>query len=476
MPNNLAHSQTELTHSENGVKSHWEACTALIKNEVSEQSYQTWILPIIPVSFVDEQLILRVPSQFFFEWLVANYQEVIYTAVKKVFGLRTRIEYLVASTPNHHPKEVRLTEPANPEEPEPLSGNKAKETPLLDTRYQFDNFIATNDNELALRAAQTVAKRPGKTDYNPLYLYGEAGYGKTHLLTAVGNYILSRSKRKKVCFLSAEHFISEYIYALQNKKWNEFSQKYKNLDVLLLDNFQFLSGKKKSQETLFFFISELERRGKQIVVACNQAPAHLIGFEERLTSFFQKGLIVDLVPPGYQTRLKWIDSYCQKNEMVLPEEVREFLARSLDNGLHQMRAVMVRIAAHSSLLNKPILLDTAKRILGEIDTRWARHNGKFRHIYSVKVEDIITAVSDYMEIPQDMLLGFSRKREISLARQIAIYLCKELSGESLQVIAYHFNDRHYTSIIHNHKKVLKEIKVNPMLNNIISEIKHRILK
>ncbi len=476
MPNNLAHSHTELDHSGSGVKSQWNACTALIKKEVTEQSYRTWILPIIPVSFVDGQLILRVPSQFFFEWIIANYQDIIYSAVKKVFGLRTHIDYLVASTPNHHPEEVRLKAPAHPEDPESTSGSEKEEPHLLDARYQFDNFLVANDNELALRAAEAVAKRPGKTDYNPLFIYGETGYGKTHLLTAVGNYVLSRSKRKKVRYLSAEHFISEYIYALQNKKWEDFANKFKNLDVLLLDNFQFLSGKKKSQETLFFFISELERQGKQIVVASNQAPAHLIGFEERLTSFFQKGLIVDLVPPSYQTRLKWIDTYCQKNEMTLPEDVREFLAQSLDNGLHQIRAVMVRIAAHSSLLRKPISLDATKRILGEIDTRWAKHNGKFRHIYSVKIEDIITAVSDYMEIPQDVLLGFSRKREISVARQIAIYLCKELSGESLQVIAYHFNDRHYTSIIHNHKKILKEIKANPMLNNIVSEIKHRILK
>ncbi len=474
MPKTHARSLPDLKSGQTGIQAQWKQSLNLIKEDISVQGFRTWLSPIIPVSHVDNNLILRVPSQFFFEWLESNYQESIEKAVKKIFGLRTKIEYLVASSPDKQPEEMNLDEEPSSQKTERPVAEEAEEPIPLDARYQFENFVVKNDNELALRAAQAVAGHPGKTDYNPLLIYGDSGCGKTHLLNAIGNHVLAHRKRKKVLYLSSENFLNEYIYALQHKTMELFQKKTQGIDVLLLDDIQFLSNKKKSQEGLFFFFSEMERRRKQIVIALNQPPAQLLGFEDRLLSFFQKGLIVDLIPPSYDSRLELMDAFCAKNDLKMLPEVREFLAENLHDGLHQMRAVMVRIAAHGSLLNKPVPLGNVKRLLAQIDAKWAKRNGNYRHIHPIKIEQVIKIVSEYMNIPCDMLIGYSRQREISYARQIAIYLSKEISGESLQVIGYHFQNRHYTAILHNYKKIVKELKSNPVLNNAINEIKERI--
>ncbi len=475
MSENLAQSLSGKSPVESGLQRKWNRCLDNMKEEISAQGFRTWLKPIIPVNYVDEKLILRVPSQFFFEWLETNFQETIHQAVKNVFGLRAKIEYLVASAPDKQPPEISLEDEQNepPNAPAGEDSAKQEESCVLDSRGKFDNFLAKNDNELALRAAQTVARNPGKTDFNPLFIYGDAGCGKTHLLNAVGNYIREHSKRKKLLYMSGENFLNEYIYALQKRELELFNKKFDKVDVLLLDDIQILSNKKKSQEGLFFFLSELERRRKQIVLTSSEAPARLIGFENRLISFFQRGLIVDLIPSGYETRLMWMDAFCRKNELQILPEVREFLGETLHDGMHQVRAIMVRIAAQTSLLNKPVSLKTTRRLLSQIDAKWAERNGNY-HFHPVKIDKIIKIVSDYMSVPEDILTGYSRQREVSFARQIAIYLCKELSGESLKVIGYHFSDRHYTGILHNYKKIQKDMKHNPLLGNMILELKNKL--
>ncbi len=465
---------------DDSIQTRWQNCSQQIQEKISPQGYQTWVRPIIPVTFVDEKLILRVPSQFFFEWLESNYQEIIHAAVKKEFGIRTKVEYLVASSPDNQPEELNLNS-------ENSSGDRANKTFatdnlttesdeefILDIRYQFDNFISINDNELAYRAALAVAKHPGKTDYNPLFIYGESGCGKTHLLNAIGNHLTEHRKRKHLWYLTSENFLNEYIYALQNRKLQETQKKFSQTDVLLLDDMQFLTNKKKSQEGLLFFFSEMERRHKQIVVTSTIPPAQLTGFDPRLSSFFHKGLIVDLIAPSYETRVQWIDGYAEKNGFSLLPEVREFIAINLNGGLHQLRAVMVRIAAQSSLLGKPVSLNNTQRMLTHIDPNWARKNGGLGSFQPVKIDKIIEKVSNYMKIPPDVIIGYSRQREVSTARQICIFFCKELTQESLQTIGYHFSDRHYTTILHNYNKIKDELKKNPILSNILLEIKNQL--
>ncbi len=475
MGNELARSlQTPASQPET-VQGKWQQCLTLMKEKVTHQAFQTWLEPIIPVNFVDNQLILRVPSQFFYEWIESNFYEILHTAVKKVFGLHAKIDYLIASRPDSEPETMNLETPEKSETPEKT------ETPAiisdeinLDNRYSFTNFFVGNDNELALRAAQEVARHPGKTDFNPLFVYGDTGCGKTHLLNALGKAVLEKTKRKKVRYYSSEVFVNEYIYALQTKNIDKFNRQFLRNDVILFDDVHFLSGKNKSQEGLYFLLSEMERRRKQIVISSSIPPSQLKGFKKRLISFFKRGLIVDLIPPSYQTRIRWMEDYCQRNNLNLLPEVKELLARTLTEGLHQMRAVMVRIAAQSSLLGEPVSLQATRRILEQIDTSWVEKNGHFPFQKSIKIEDIIRTVAEYLNIPQDLIVGFSRQREVSYARQIAIYLCKELTHLPFQSIGYYFSDRHYTAILYNYRKIAEQIHHNSMLAGMISEIKSRL--
>ena len=473
MSKSSARPVTETEFTIDNLQLKWKKCLELIKDEISPQGFRTWLSPIIPVSYVDEILILRVPSQFFFEWLETHYQDKVLDAVKKIYGLRTKIEYLVASTPDkpiaalndNAPSEVHI--PNNN-----IQTNESHD--CLDSRYRFENFIVRNDNELALRAAQTVARNPGKTDFNPLFIYGSSGCGKTHLLYSIGNNIVENKKRKRVQFLSSENFLNEYISALQSKKLDLLINNFQKYDILLIDDIQFLTNKKKSQEGLFFFLAEMERKRKQIVITADLPPGQLDGFDPRLLSFFQKGLIIDLIPPSNETRLQWINSFCDKTNLKILPEVKEFLCHSIFDGLQQMRAIMVRIAAQSSLIGKPVSVANIKRILTQIDVNWAKKNGSFHHLQPIKIEKIIKTVSAYLNIPVDILVGYSRQREVTFARQIAIFLSKELTGESLKSIGYHYKDRHYTAILHSYRKIKNEMKNNPAIRNLIIDIKNQL--
>jgi len=295
-------------------------------------------------------------------------------------------------------------------------------------------------------------------------------------LNAIGNYILNKNIRKKVTYLTGESFLNQYIHALQNKKIEIFNKVFIDTDILLLDDIHFLANKKKSQEGLFYLFSELERKRKQIVISANGSPAQMIGLDSRLISFFQKGLIIDLIPPNYETRIKFINAYCDKTDLTILPEVKEFLANALADGIQQLRAVVIRIAAQSSLLGEPMSLDTTKRLLSQIDLNWAQKSGKLPRWRQIRLEDIIKIVSEYLNIPPDIIIGYSRQRQVSFARQIAIYLAKELSGEPLRVIGYHFKDRHYTAILHNYKRIQKEMKNNPAIYNLILELKNQLIK
>jgi chromosomal replication initiator protein len=460
--------------AKSGLHEKWNKCLDVIKEEISPQGFRTWLSPIIPVSLIENTIILRVPSQFFFEWLESHYQELLSRTIKEIYGSKTKIEYLVASTSDKKPEELSLSasEDSEPSEAEniPTSSTQIQ----LDTRFTFENFYVKNDNELAYRAAQTVARHPGKTDFNPLFIYGESGCGKTHILHAIGNYIHNTRKRKRVSYLSSENFINQYIYALQHKQLDNFNKTFSQIDVLLLDDIQFLVNKKKSQEGLFYFFSEIERQRNQIVISANQPPSHLNRLDKRLLSFFQKGLILDLIAPGYQSRIKFIQSYCRKTNLSILPDVREFLANSLSGGMQELRAIMIRIAAQASLLGKPVSLESTRKLLAHIDSNYAQRQNPYRPWHLIKVDDIIKTVSEYLNIPTDVLVGYSRQREIAFARQVAIYLAKELSGESLQSIGYHFKDRHYTGILYSFKRIKKEMKNNPAIYNLILEIQNQL--
>ena len=272
MSKNLAESLIVPQPEDTRVSAQWSNCLEILTKDISPQGFQTWITPIIPINYIDEKLILRIPSQFFYEWLEAHFHEFLHNAVKKVFGLRAKIEYIIASTPDNKPEELNFSEDAasssktkSGKEISPIvetEGNEPVEE--FDERYTFENFYTNQDNELALRAAEAVAKKPGKTDYNPLFIYGDDGCGKTHLMHALGNHLCEKKKKKRILYLTSENFTNEYIYALQNKKIEEFNKKLCSYDVFLIEDIQFLSAKKKSRKDCISFYPNWKENGNKL--------------------------------------------------------------------------------------------------------------------------------------------------------------------------------------------------------------------
>ncbi len=460
--------------SDASVQTQWKRCLEAIKNEVSLQTLQTWFLPIIPVSFVDDTLILRVPSRFFFEWIDTHYGHLLESTVRKVFGLRTRLEFLIA--PSHRDKEPLDEVEEEPEERGPVQPDGfSSEDCELDTHCRLSNFFVNNDNELALKSAEYVANHTTRVKFNPLVIYGEVGTGKSHLLHAIGNHVQERRPRSRILYINAEKFLNEYVYALQHADINNFKKKLTSADLFLMDDIQILSNKPKSQEGLLYILMELEKKRRQIVLTVNVPPANLINFNPRLISFFQKGLIVDLIHPSVESRRKVIDFQLEQNGLKLAPEIVDFLVENLTTDMHLLNAAMIRIIAQISLIGKPLDLDQAKFIVAQIYPQWQGLNGLGMRKKRIDIELIQQVVADYFNLPVDVLIGSSRKREIQLARQIAIYLAREITGESLIRIGYQFGNRNHTTVLHSHKKIQKEIGHNPILKSTVLQLKSQIL-
>ncbi len=464
------------------IQEKWKACLEKIKTQLPLQSFRTWFLPIIPVSFSEETLILRVPSRFFFEWVESHYGELIKAVVREVFGFRAGVEYLIASG-KPRPIELKevleeVQEPETPSVPENQPHKKSwlENSEDLDDTFHFGNFFTGGDNELALKAAEYVAGHTSKVKYNPLFIYGDIGTGKTHLLHAIGNRIRERRSNARVLFLSAEKFMNEYVASLQNGEITQFKNNLASLDVFILDDLQNLAHKNKSQEILLYILNELVRKKRQVILSAALPPAKMGEFNKQLLSFIQKGLMVDLLPPSIFTRRKFVHYFLEEHEVELSEEAIEFLITALNTNMHLLHATMVRVVAQISLLGRPLEIERLKTIVAQMFPGW---NGSREVLYprpeALTIEKIVNEVALYFNIPPDVLLGNSRKREIQMARQVAIYLIRQLTSEPLTRIGYHFNNRTHASILYAYKKIEEQLKHHPVLQDSVLQLKDQIL-
>ncbi len=464
------------------VQERWKACLEKIKEQLPLQSFRTWFSPIIPVSYTDDTLILRVPSRFFFEWVESHYGDMIKTVVREVFGFRAGVEYLIASG---KPRPVELQEVLEevqeeqqqlPERQREPSSALIADGEELDDAFHFDNFFTGGDNELALKAAEYVATHTSKVKYNPLFIYGETGTGKTHLLHAIGNRVRERRSSARVLFLTAEKFLNEYVTSLQSGEITRFKNNLASLDVFILDDLQNLMHKNKSQEILLYILNELVRKKRQVILAASIPPAQMTEFNKQMVSFIQKGLMVDLLPASVFTRRKFVMHFLQEHEVALSEEAIDFLVTALNTNMHLLHATMVRIVAQYSLLGRPLEMDRLKTIVAQIFPDW---NGGRDVLYprpeALTIEKIINEVALYFNIPADVLVGMSRKREIQFARQVAMYLTRQFTNEPLSRIGYHFGNRTHASIIYACKKIEEALQTNPLLKDSILQLKDQII-
>jgi chromosomal replication initiator protein len=428
-------------------------------------------------------LTIQVPSQFFYEWLEENYVPVLKKAVTTVLGPTGKLEYsVIVDSGNKQNPPVAVNYPNGLKNKsagnQQVSGSDEPYSPFsfrvlnpqtvnsrLNPAYTFENFIEGDCNRLARSAGVAVAKKPGVTSFNPLMLYGGVGVGKTHLVQAIGNEIRNKLPEKIVLYVDQNDFTNQFLNALQNHKIQEFQNFYLQVDLLILDDVQFLSGREKTQEMFFHIFNQLHQSGKQIIMTSDCPPRDLKGFQERLLSRFKWGLTADLQEPDFETKLAIIHNKMESDGIEIPTEVAEYLAYSVDTNLRDMEGVLNSLLFHATLLKKDIDLELARDVMKNI----------VKEIQSdVSVDFIQKTVADYFKIDAEAMKSKVKKREIVIPRQVAMYFSKRFTQLTLQLIGENFGGRDHSTVIHALESVEDMMKVDANFKNQVEELNKKL--
>jgi chromosomal replication initiator protein len=464
---------------ENNCSTVWTDCLDVIREQVEEDKFNTWFRPIKPLRVDGDILTIQVPSQFFYEWLEDNYVPVLKRAIHTVLGPTGRLEYsVVVDSGNQQAPAVSVNYPGNsvgtrrsamngtipPDDYSPFSYKALNPQTInsrLNTAYSFDNFVEGDCNRLARSAGVAVAKKPGVTSFNPLMLYGGVGVGKTHLVQAIGNEIKNNMPNKVVLYVDQSDFTNQFLNALQNHKLQEFQNFYQQVDLLILDDVQFLAGREKTQEMFFHIFNQLHQSGKQIIMTSDCPPRDMKGFQERLLSRFKWGLTADLQEPDFETKLAIINRKMLADGIKIPTEVSEYLAYSVDTNLRDMEGVLNSLIFHATLLKKEIDLELAKEVLKNI----------IKEIQSdVSVDFIQKTVAETFKIDPEVMKGKVKKREIVIPRQVAMYFCKRYTQLTLALIGENFGGRDHSTVIHALESVEDMMKTDPNFKATVDEL------
>ena len=440
------------------VEQLWTSILGHVKKEINGNSYATWFKPIKPAKLEDNTLTIQVPSQFFYEWLEAHYSDVITKAITSELGPNSKLLYSVIMDSSIQSVQLPSMNKAGTAAPSSSPTN-------INTRFSFDNFVEGDCNKFAKAASMTVANSPGGTTFNPLLIYGGVGLGKTHLIQAIGNYAQSQGKARRVLYVDSERFTMDFINSIQKNKTTEFSGRYRNVDLLVVDDIQFFSNKERTQEEFFHTFNTLHHKGKQIVLSSDRPPKEMNGIEERLISRFQWGLVVDIQLPDMETRQAILQKKAEENGLDLPGEIYQFIAANITSNIRELEGALIRLLAYSSLNGEDVTLDMAKRLLKDVCIPQSK---------ALSIEYIQQIVAEYFDFPDDMMRAKTRKKEIAQARQIAMYLSKKMTDSSLKTIGLHFGGRDHSTVIHAITTVEQMINSDTKMRDHIDSIKNKI--
>ncbi|MGA9116990.1 MAG: chromosomal replication initiator protein DnaA [Bacteroidota bacterium] len=459
----------------NEARAAWMTCLGIIRESVNTQSFKTWFEPVVPLALDGRRLVVQVPSQFFCDWLEEHYYGLIGTTLARVVGKGARLEYsiradegapdLFQEEPPVAPRDPGSESPAPHRGAGPGPGGRAPFHSFLNPRYTFENFIKGESNQLARAAAYAVANNPGGTSFNPLVIYGGTGLGKTHLVQAIGNHALGGEKAHRVMYVSSEKFTVDFVDAIQGDRISEFSGFYRSMDILIVDDIQFFSGKEKTQDNFFHTFNELHHLGKQIVLTSDRPPKELKGLDDRLLSRFQWGLTADIQPPDLETRIAILRKKSEGDEIDLPQDVIECLAASVTSNIRELEGCLISLLAKASLEGRAITVDLAREVLRVVV-------GDVRS--PITIEEIQRVVCEYFGIPEDLVRAKTRKQEIVSARQIAMYLAKELTNCSLKTIGLHFGGRDHSTVIHAYQSVEDQMRLDGKYQATIQQLRRRL--
>ncbi len=443
----------------------WKECLSIIKENVPSITYNTWFLPIKPFALDNNTLKISVPNNFFIEWIEEHYNTLINKTVGHVLGAEGKLAYVILE--EKPPVEERPINTAqNNHTPTLISLKKTRnyET-FLNPRYIFDNFIKGEGNQLARAAAFAVGENTGQTSFNPLFIYGGVGLGKTHLIQAIGNKILEASPDKRVIYLSSDVFTVEFVEAIQNDNVNEFSNFYKSMDCLIIDDIQFLIGKEKTQDLFFQIFNTLHQSGRQVVLSSDKAPKDLKGLNERLISRFSWGLSADVQPPDFETRVAILKNKSFSFGISLTNEILEYIAQNITSNIRELEGCLVKLLANSSLNSKEIDFDLVKKTVREVSTNKQ---------VNISIDVINKVVSEFFKMEENKLREKNRRKEVVFARQIAMFLSKSLTKSSLKTIGLHFGGRDHSTVIHAHACIEKMLSSDPKIKEMVISLKNKI--
>ena len=447
------------------LKELWEKTLNIIKGELSEVSFNTWIKSCEPISMSSDTIRISVPNAFTQEILEKRYKDLVANSIRAICSKLYNIEFLIAS-------EIQNTEE---EKSEKQSNKKIKENTKvivsdemntnLNPKYTFDSFVIGNSNRFAHAASLAVAESPAKA-YNPLFIYGGVGLGKTHLMHAIGHYVLQNNPSAKVVYVSSEKFTNELINAIKDDKNEEFRTKYRNVDVLLIDDIQFIAGKERTQEEFFHTFNALHDANKQIILSSDRPPKEIPTLEDRLRSRFEWGLIADIQVPDFETRMAILKKKADVEKLNVANEVMVYIATKINSNIRELEGALIRIVAYSSLTNREITVDLASEALKDIISK---KQGK--HITIEIIQDV---VANYFNLRVEDLKSQRRTRNVSYPRQIAMYLSRKLTDMSLPKIGEEFGGRDHTTVIHAYEKISDNLNRDESLQHTIDDLTKKL--
>tara|TARA_A100001011_G_scaffold298428_1_gene311365 strand:+ start:175 stop:1593 length:1419 start_codon:yes stop_codon:yes gene_type:complete len=462
----------------------WQNCLKFIKDNINQQSYETWFIPIKPTTLKKKTLTLEVPSKFFYEWIEENYIELIKSAIKKELGSEGKLMYKIILNQNDtKPYSVEIPSANTKIKPNPnhsipidvlekrnlnpfvIPGlKKVQINSQLNKNYSFDNFIEGSCNRLARSAGFAVAQNPAGTSFNPLLIYGGVGLGKTHLAHAIGLKIKEIHPEKTVLYVSAEKFTQQFIESIRNNTRNDFSHFYQMIDALIIDDVQFFSSKEKTQDIFFHIFNHLHQNNKQIILTSDRAPVDLTGMEQRLLSRFKWGLSADLQQPDLETRIAILKKKIHNDGIEIDNDVLEYLAYSISTNIRELEGALISLLAQASLNKKEISISLAREMIDRFVKNTTRE---------VSIDYIQKVVCDYFDLSIDNLKSKTRKRNIVQARQLAMYFSKQLTKSSLANIGARCGGKDHATVLHACKTVTNLADTDKDFRQYVQELEKK---
>ena len=444
------------------IQQKWAQCQTILADNLTASAYQTWFAPIIPLQFAEDTLVLQVKSPFVAEYIEENYIPLLSSAIRRVFGQGTRLEYRVvvdstSGAGTMMPSSAQTTT-AYPIQ-QPVATNN--DLPALNDLYTFDSFIAGEPNKLARTAGLAVAKQPGYTAFNPLFIYGGSGVGKTHLACAIGNQARALNPQTRVLYVSANTFKLQFQSARIENRIPDFLNFYQSVDVLIIDDIQYFAGQKGTQDTFFHIFNYLQQSRKQLILTSDRSPIELKDIEERLLTRFKWGLAAEITRPDYRLRKDILLSKMHRDGITLSDDIVDFIAHSVRDSVRDLEGILASLLAHSTLTDKEIDLALAEKVVSHIVTIQPQ---------TTTIDDILREVSQQYNVTIKALMGQNRSKEITQARHVAAYLSKQLTESSLSEIGVRMGRRTHATILHSIACVKEQIEFDPIMRQRIAQM------